>query len=49
MSEEQFEKLKKIAREEFGVEIVRTEGKSNFKEVFGFDVGEKEDESYIAQ
>ena len=40
MSEERFERLQKIAREEFGVEIVRTEGKSSFKEVFGFDVEE---------
>ena len=40
MSEEQFEKLKKIAREEFGVEIVRAEEKEGFKEVFGFDVEE---------
>ena len=37
---EQFEKLQKIAREQFGVEIVRSENPSNFKEVFGFDVEE---------
>ena len=44
MSEEQFEKLKKIAREEFGVEIVRSEKKEEFKEVFGFEVGEVKEE-----
>lgn len=38
MNDERFEKLKKIAKEEFGVEIVRREETSNFKEVFGFDV-----------
>ena len=37
MSDERFEKLKKIAREEFGCEISRSEEKSSFKEVFGID------------
>ena len=36
----EFEKLKEIAREQFGVEIIRNENPSNFKEVFGFDVKE---------
>ena len=40
MKEERFERLQKIAREEFGVEIVRKEGASNFKEVFGLEVKE---------
>ena len=33
-----FEKLQKIAKEEFGVTIVRSDKKSSFKELFGFDV-----------
>ena len=37
MSDERFERLKKIAREEFGCEIVRSEEKSGFAEVFGID------------
>ena len=41
---EMFEKLKKLAREEFGVEIVRKEGTSSFKEVFWFDVKELREE-----
>ncbi len=32
-----FEKLQKIAREEFGVEIVKAEKPNTFKNVFGFD------------
>ena len=40
MNDERFERLKKIAREEFGVEIVRNEKKEGFKEVFGFEVVE---------
>ena len=36
----EFEKLKEIAREQFGVEIVSSDKPSNFKEVFGFDVKE---------
>jgi hypothetical protein len=40
MSEENFEKLRDLARKEFGVEILRNEKASNFKEVFGFDVEE---------
>ena len=42
MSDERFERLKKIAKEEFGVEIVRCEKEEGFKEVFGFEVGEVE-------
>jgi hypothetical protein len=38
MSEERFERLQKIAREEFGVTISRSDKKSSFKEVFGLDV-----------
>ena len=41
---EQFEKLQKIAREQFGVEIVRSAKSSSFKEVFGFDVEEIKNE-----
>ena len=44
MSDERFKKLKKIAKEEFGVEIVRCEKTSNFNEVFGFDVEELREE-----
>ena len=40
----EFEKLQEIAREQFGVEIVRNENPSNFKEVFGFDVEEIKNE-----
>lgn len=35
-----FEKLQEIAREQFGIKIVRSENSSSFKEVFGFDVKE---------
>ena len=38
MSEEMFEQLSKIAQEEFGVKIEKSEQPSSFKEVFGFDV-----------
>ena len=38
-----FEKLQKIAREEFGVTIVRSDKKSSFKELFGFDVKDLKD------
>lgn len=32
-----FEQLKKIAKEEFGVELVQGQSKLSFKELFGFD------------
>lgn len=38
MSEERFERLRKIAQEEFGVTISRSEEKSNFQELFCFDI-----------
>lgn len=38
-----FEKLQKIAKEEFSVTIVRSDKKSNFKELFGFDVKDLEE------
>ena len=37
MSDSTFNKLKKLAKEEFGVEILRSENKSSFKELFGID------------
>ena len=40
MSEERFEQLRQLAREEFDVEIVKKNEASSFKEVFGFDVEE---------
>ena len=33
-----FEKLKEIAKKEFGVKITQSDKKSDFKELFGFDV-----------
>ena len=44
MSEEKFEKLRNLARREFGVEIVRSKKVEGFKEVFGFDVKELREE-----
>jgi hypothetical protein len=41
--DERFERLKKIAKEEFGAEIVRCEKTSNFNEIYGFDVEEVEE------
>ena len=38
MSKDKFEKLKKIAEEEFGVTIVRGDKPGTFKTVFGFNV-----------
>jgi hypothetical protein len=38
MNDERFERLRKIAQEEFGVTISRSEEKSNFKKLFGFDI-----------
>ena len=38
MSNERFERLRKIAKEEFGREISRSEKKSSFQELFGLDV-----------
>ena len=43
MSEDKFEKLKKIAKEEFGVELIRSNKPSDFKIVFGFDVKDIKD------
>jgi hypothetical protein len=43
MNDKRFEQLKKIAKDEFGVEIVRSESPSSFKELFGFDVKEVEE------
>lgn len=40
----EFEKLQEIAREQFGVKIIRSETPSNFKEVFGFDVEDVKNE-----
>ena len=38
MSEDKFEKLKKIAKEEFGVDIIKSDKPDTFKTVFGFDM-----------
>lgn len=38
-----FEKLKKIAMEEFGCSLVQTQGASRFEDVFGFSVEDIED------
>jgi hypothetical protein len=38
MNDERFERLRKIAQEELGVTISRSEEKSNFKKLFGFDI-----------
>lgn len=37
MNDATFDKLKKLAKEEFGVEISRGENKSSFKKLFGVD------------
>ncbi len=38
-----FEKLKKMAMEEFGCELVQTQGASSFQDVFGFSIRDIED------
>ena len=38
MSEDKFEKLKKIAKEEFGVDIIKGDKPNTFKTVFGLEV-----------
>ena len=38
ISDDTFDKLKKIAKEEFGVEVVKGDKPMTFKTVFGFDV-----------
>lgn len=38
MADERFERLRKIAQEEFGVTISRSDKKSNFQELFGLDI-----------
>jgi hypothetical protein len=38
MSEERFERLRKIAQEEFGVTISHSDKKFSFQELFGFDI-----------
>ena len=38
-----FEKLKEIAEKEFGVTLLQGEQKSNFKELFGFDMKDLEE------
>ena len=38
MSKDKFEKLKKIAKEEFGVDIIKGDKPDTFKTVFGFNV-----------
>ena len=43
MSEDKFEKLKKIAKEEFGVDIIKSDKSGTFKTVFGFDVNDVKD------
>lgn len=43
MSEDKFEKLKKIAKEEFGVDIIKGDKPDTFKTVFGFEVKDVKD------
>ena len=44
-----FEKLKEIAKKEFGVTLVQSDKKSSFKELFGFDMKDlEEDKEYGA-
>lgn len=38
-----FEKLKEIAKKEFGVTLIQSDKKSGFKELFGFDVKDLEE------
>ena len=38
-----FEKLKEIAKKEFGVTLIQSEKKSSFKELFGFDMKDLEE------
>lgn len=38
-----FEKLKKIAKKEFGVSLSQSDKKSSFKELFGFDAKDLEE------
>jgi hypothetical protein len=38
-----FEKLKEIAKKEFGVTLVQGDKKSSFKELFGFEVKDLEE------
>lgn len=37
MTDDVFEKLKQIAKEQFGCTIVRSNEKMDFKQIFGFD------------
>lgn len=43
MSDSTFDKLKQLAKEEFGVEIIRDDKPRDFKTVFGFDMKDIED------
>ena len=42
-----FEKLKEIAKKEFGVTLIQGDKKSSFKELFGFDMKDLEEKKYF--